>query len=76
MLPATLTPVTSDAVLMYPALRAGTYTRAIEGKGVAAHREVADAFPGKPGTDPILAAAIDELRTGSALGGTVAKSAR
>lgn len=62
MLPATLVPVGADSVLMYPALRAGNYTRAIEGKGIAPHREVADPFPGTPGKDPVLEAAIAELR--------------
>ena len=62
MLPATLVPVGADSVLMYPALRTGTYTRAIEGKGVAPHREVADPFPGTPGKDPVLEAALAEVR--------------
>jgi carboxyl-terminal processing protease len=63
MLPATLVPVGADSVLMYPALRAGNYTRAIEGKGIAPHREVADPFPGTPGKDPVLDAALAELRS-------------
>ena len=62
MLPATLVPVGADAVLMYPALRAGNYCKAIEGHGVLPQHEVADPFPGRPGFDPVLEKGIEVLQ--------------
>ena len=44
-----------------PESRLGSYTKAIEGVGVAPDREVRDPLPCVQGTDPILAAGVAAL---------------
>jgi C-terminal processing protease CtpA/Prc len=61
VLPATFTPVGDDSVLMYPATRLGTYSQAIEGKGVHPDVLVQDRLPFAAGDDPILAAGREVL---------------
>ena len=61
VLPATFAQVGDDTVLMYPASRLGSYSKAIEGIGVEPHRLADDPLPNVPGRDPVFAAGLEAL---------------
>jgi carboxyl-terminal processing protease len=62
VIPATFADVGHDSVLMFPSFTLGSYTRLLEGKGVAPDVAVADPLPYAAGADPILAAGLAELQ--------------